>query len=131
MFLREFSKEQQHALLTLVRAIVRADGMIDDREQHVLEHLVAEGAIPIDFVDMPIDEASSLFIGASDRRAALLELVAVSWVDGQVADPETELLDCLADEWSIGPDERARMEDWVGRQIALYAEARAIVGLER
>jgi uncharacterized tellurite resistance protein B-like protein len=126
VFLLNLSNSQKRAFPTLATAIVHADGRASVSEEALMARLQAElglGAAAI----FAVDEALAAFRDPPARRAALIELVGIAWCDGDVADAEAALLDCFAEKWSIGPEERIAIFNWVERQTALWSEADRLI----
>lgn len=126
MFLHDLSDDQKRAFPALATAIVHADGRASVSEDALMARLRAELG-PEAAAISAIDEALTAFQDAPARRVALIELVGIAWCDGEVADAEAALLDRFAEEWSIGPEERIAIFNWVERQTALWSEADRLI----
>jgi tellurite resistance protein len=118
--------EQDRAILKSLVAVAWADGRFASEEKEMLEALIsafnasdeeadeirkyAETQRSID--DVPISDLS-----ADDRRTLLNHAVVLTFIDGQQADKERELVQQLA--------QKLRIQDTESKNIIESAEARA------
>ena len=100
MYLASLSKEQKELFLDLVIFSMSSDGVIDNREQEIVERYCKE-------MQMQYHSTSNLtscvdvlqrlkdISTESDLKKMTVELVALMYADDNFADEEAELLKCL------------------------------------
>lgn len=128
MFIGYLNEPQQSALLHYAGAIMRADGVIGDREKAQLAALCAQTQPGVEARDIPMNELPALFDDRMSRIALMLELVGMGYSDGALDSNEAALVGDIAATLGV-EDKLERIESWVKRQLDMVHEAHALMGV--
>ncbi len=124
VFLYDLTEEERSAFPTLARAVIHADQRLCSHEHDYLERLQRE--LIVEAEQLSFDQALAAFRTPAARRAAYCELLAIAWIDEGFADEEAVLLERIAGEWRLSPDDQVAIHQWVHEQTAHVARARQL-----
>lgn len=128
MFLSGLSPRGRAGFAALAHELVHADGRLSAEEQLILDRLRVEaGTLDGEPAELAFEDAVASIDDVRQQRAAFIECIGICWSDGEIADGEAVILDRIADAWAIAAADRVAMVDWVKRQSALLADARALI----
>lgn len=127
MFLHLLEKNERKAFLGLANHLVQLDGISDEEESRLMTLLGAEAEVSGTSLDSEeIEELCGNFDSRRSKVSALLELVALGYVDDHFSAVESDFVSQLASCWELTPTTVEEVEDWVRRQFALVGEAREL-----
>ncbi len=127
MYIEHLNQDERMAFMKLARLVLYADGIIAREEVEFFEHLkrvtgVNETLVQHD--DDPV-ELAGVFQSRMSRVAAMLQLMAMGYIDGDYHDTEQELCTKLGVAMGFDETELAAFESWVVRQTMLLQEAQS------
>ncbi len=127
MYIEELSHEERGAFMKLARLVLYADGIIAKEEVEFFEHLklvtgVNETLVQHD--DNPADLVTA-FTSRKSRVAAMLQLMAMGFVDGNYDATEQTLCRAIGEAMGFDETELTAFESWVVRQTMLLQEAQS------
>ena len=127
MWFSSLSDKQLSALVGLAHNVVVSDGLLDPNEEFMLDEFKREMALSgksgNGYLELESHEIASTFDSPRTRRIAMINLLRLSYVDGEFDVEEKCLLQQVAETFQIDPGEFQRMDNWVRRLVALENEA--------
>lgn len=130
MFLNLFTAEQQIAFARIAVYLVHVDGVLDEREEVLLDELQQEMGLA-ELPPYPDEELIESDIGIFDdsvsRRIFLLELASIVTADEERHENELAALERWCDRLGEDPSALPRFLDLSDRAHAVYREARDLV----
>jgi uncharacterized tellurite resistance protein B-like protein len=129
MFLFHLAPAEREVFMGLAKHLIGADGREGPAEAAALQSLEAELGLAVEEIAAlaPTREALATFASRSSRGAALLELLALAYADGEPHPDEMELLKTIAAGLGISELRLLEMEHWVVQQLPLSAQASAFL----
>lgn len=132
MFLNRFAGPERKGFLELALLAVRADDCITTEEVQFVEELrlglgiTEEAFVEHILADPSLEAAVGCFQNNASRRLAYLELVALTFVDGQYDPTESHFLRQV--QLAFGLDEAfaAQSHAWAKKLMALRTEAQEL-----
>ena len=124
MYLNLLDDDEKRAFAELAEKMIEADGLVIGREESALASLKAEmgvkeggggGRTPQDL--------AGVFKSRRSKVAALLELIALGYSDTAFSVSEESLVNSVANQMAISPDELQGIEDWVKEHFSLIRRA--------
>lgn len=103
-----------------------SDGLLDPHEEFMLDEFKREMALSSKSGDGEgeVTRATSTFDTPRTRRIAVINLLRLSYVDGEFDIEEECLLKQISEAFGIDRKEFQRMDNWVRRLVSLEVEAR-------
>ena len=132
MFLNRFTPQERKGFLELALLGVRADDCITTEEVQFVEELrLGLGITEEDFInhilaDPRLEDAVGAFETDEARRLAYLELVALTYVDGQYDPAESNFLRQVQTAFQIDEPSAVACHDWARRLMKLREDAQAL-----
>lgn len=132
MFLNRFAAQEKKGFLELALLAVRADDCITTEEVQFVEELrLGLGIDEESFInhileDPNLEAAARAFTNDEARRLAFLELVALTYVDGQFDPAESNFLKDVQQAFNIDNATRDASHDWAQRMQKLREEAQRL-----
>lgn len=132
MFLNRFAPAEKKGFLELALLAVRADDCITTEEVQFVEEIrLGLGIDEESFInhileDPRLEDAVRPFSNDESKRLAYLELVALTYVDGQYDPAESQFLRQVQQLFNIDDATRDACHDWGQRQQALREEAQRL-----
>lgn len=132
MFLNRFTAQERKGFLELALLGVRADDCITTEEVQFVEELrLGLGITEEDFInhilaDPRLEDAVGAFETDEARRLAYLELVALTYVDGQYDPAESNFLRQVQSAFAIDEPSALACHDWAKRLMKLREDAQAL-----
>ena len=126
MWLSSLTAEQRKALINLAHDIVVSDGVLDPNEELMMDEFRREMAL----VNTPesqyleLEGLGNLFGSSRERAIVVLNLLRLSYVDGEFDIEEECLLKEITRLFDIDDDTFRLMDNWVKRLISLESEAK-------
>jgi tellurite resistance protein len=128
MYLSSLSEEQKKAFLAIAMRIIKADGVMDPKERKTIEVMRYEMGL-LEETDLPkgyIEDFLKPFDTRESKVIALIESIALAYVDGDYAEEEKKILREMALTFEFSEKEATDMENWVLRYRELQKEALAM-----
>ena len=124
MYLNLLDDDEKRAFAELAEKMIEADGLVIGREASALAALKAEMGVSETGGDgrTPQDLAG-VFKSRRSKVAALLELIALGYSDTAFSVSEESLVNSVANQMAISPDELQDIEDWVKEHFSLIRRA--------
>ena len=124
MYLNLLDTDEKIAFAELAERMVEADGIVIGREAAALASLKAEmGVSGSDSGGRSVDDLAGVFKSRRSKVAALLELIGLGYSDISFHVTEESLVNAVANQMAITPDELQQMEDWVKEHVNLVRRA--------
>lgn len=124
MYLNLLDNDEKIAFAELAEKMVEADGIVIGREAAALASLKAEmGISGSEGGGRTVDELAGVFKSRRSKVAALLELIGLGYSDISFHVSEESLVNSVANQMAITPDELQEMEDWVKEHVNLVRRA--------
>ena len=133
MFLNRLSAEEKNAFLVLAHHVARSDADFSAEERIIIAKYCMEMQIDDidDYDETPFDLEQILdqFETASHRNIVLLELMALVYADGRLAQQESMLLDRFVDHCHMNPNLSIIYKEWAKNILSLYTQGEALIHL--
>ena len=124
MYLNLLDDDEKRAFAELAEKMIEADGLVIGREAAALASLKAEmGMSGESGGGRTVDELAGVFHSRRSKIAALLELIALGYSDTAFSVSEESLVNTVANQMAIGPDDLHEIEDWVKEHFSLIRRA--------
>lgn len=135
MFLSILTPPQQRVFLGAARAVVEQDGQVAEVEQALLDGLRSECGIDelpttSDDVASVRDAASTVLDNDTARRAFVLELAGVVFIDGDAHAAEVAAVTEIAGGLGIAADQLDAMFAFAARAQALVVEGQRLIATQ-
>lgn len=109
MFLNALKPKEKELFLNLAMAVIKADGIIEDSEQEMLTAYAEEMHVSVNDVNFTPDINTSIKEAATieseqTKRIFLVELLALSLVDGKFAEEEQNIITKVANAFGISKE---------------------------
>ena len=132
MFLNRFTSQEKKGFLELALLAVRADDCITTEEVQFVEELrlglgIDEEAFINHILEDPkLEDAVGAFTNDEARRLAYLELVTLTYVDGQFDPAESHYLVSVQKAFKIDEKTSEAAHDWARRMQGMREEAQRL-----
>ena len=124
MYLNLLDDDEKRAFAELAEKMIEADGLVIGREASALAALKAEmGVSDASGGGRSADELAGVFKSRRSKVAALLELIALGYSDTAFSVSEESLVNTVANQMAISPDELHDIEEWVREHFSLIRRA--------
>lgn len=124
MFVSNLNEVQQEALLSLSKKLIRVDGIIDEREENLLEVLRAQCRVVANGSrEFSNSELMAIFSRKGEKVSFLLELIGVAHADEVYGIEEKDFVREISRKLNISEALQMDMENWVKKQLSLVKEA--------
>ena len=124
MYLNLLDDDEKRAFAELAEKMIEADGLVIGREASALAALKAEMGVSETGGDgRTPQELAGVFKSRRSKVAALLELIALGYSDTAFSVSEESLVNSVANQMAISPDELQGIEDWVKEHFSLVRRA--------
>ena len=124
MYLNLLDNDEKLAFAELAEKMIEADGIVIGREVAALASLKAEmGISDADGAGRTVDELAGVFRSRRSKVAALLELIGLGYSDISFHVSEESLVNSVANQMAIPPDELHEIESWVKEHVNLVRRA--------
>jgi uncharacterized tellurite resistance protein B-like protein len=123
VYLNLLDDDEKRAFAELAEKMIEADGLVIGREQSALAALKAEMGVTDTEGGRTPDELAGVFKGRRSKVAALLELIGLGYSDTSFSVSEESLVNTVANQMAISPDELHEIEDWVKDHFSLVRRA--------
>ena len=124
MFLNMLDNDEKRAFAELAEKMIEADGLVIGREEAALAALKAEmGMADAGDGGRSVDELAGVFKGQGSKVAALLELIGLGYSDTSFSAGEESLVNAVAAQMAVAPDELHDIEAWVQEHFGLVRRA--------
>ena len=124
MYLNLLDDDEKRAFAELAEKMIEADGLVIGREASALAALKAEmGMSDTGNGGRGAEELAGVFKSRRAKVAALLELIGLGYSDTAFSVSEESLVNTVANQMAISPDELSEIEDWVKEHFGLIRRA--------
>jgi len=124
VYLNLLDDDEKRAFAELAEKMIEADGLVIGREESALASLKAEmGMSDANSGGRGVEELAGVFKGRRSKVAALLELIGLGYSDTAFSVSEESLVNTVANQMAISPDELQEIEDWVKEHFSLIRRA--------
>jgi hypothetical protein len=124
VYLNLLDDDEKRAFAELAEKMIEADGLVIGREAAALAALKAEmGMSETGSGGRSADELAGVFKSRRSKVAALLELIGLGYSDTAFNVNEESLVNTVANQMAISPDELHQIEDWVKEHFSLIRRA--------
>jgi uncharacterized tellurite resistance protein B-like protein len=124
VYLNLLDDDEKRAFAELAEKMIEADGLVIGREASALAALKAEmGMSETDGADRSAEELAGVFKSRRAKVAALLELIGLGYSDTAFSVSEESLVNTVANQMAISPDDLHQIEDWVKDHFSLIRRA--------
>ena len=124
MYLNLLDDDEKRAFAELAEKMIEADGLVIGREESALASLKAEmGMSEVGSGGRGVEELAGVFKSRRAKVAALLELIGLGYSDTAFSVSEESLVNTVANQMAISPDELQDIEDWVKEHFSLIRRA--------
>ena len=124
MYLNLLDDDEKRAFAELAEKMIEADGLVIGREESSLAALKAEmGMSDTGGGGRGAEELAGVFKSRRAKVAALLELIGLGYSDTAFSVSEESLVNTVANQMAISPDELSEIEDWVKEHFGLIRRA--------
>ena len=124
MYLNLLDDDEKRAFAELAEKMIEADGLVIGREESALASLKAEmGVSETGGAGRTPQDLAGVFKSRRSKVAALLELIALGYSDTAFSVSEESLVNSVANQMAISPDELQGIEDWVKEHFSLIRRA--------
>lgn len=137
MFLHYLESDtEKHAFVRLYTRMMHASGGVTADEASLGQWLLDELGIGhhTSLLERPRDhelsDVAKNVSTASARRASLLELMLLAYSDDELKPEEEQLLERLAEMWSMSGERFEQMKSWTLRFLAVSRESRQLLEAE-
>ena len=124
MYLNLLDNDERIAFAELAEKMIEADGLVVGREATALAGLKAEmGVETTGDGGRSVNELAGVFKGRGAKVAALLELIGLGYSDTSFSVSEESLVNTVANQMAVTPDELHAIEAWVQEHFSLVRRA--------
>ena len=124
MYLNLLDDDEKRAFAELAEKMIEADGLVIGREASSLAALKAEmGMSDTGGGGRTPQELAGVFKSRRSKVAALLELIGLGYSDTAFSVSEESLINTVAKQMAISPDDLHQIEDWVREHFGLIRRA--------
>ena len=124
MYLNLLDDDEKRAFAELAEKMIEADGLVIGREAAALAALKAEmGMSEAEGSGRSADDLAGVFKSRRSKVAALLELIGLGYSDTSFSVSEESLVNTVANQMAISPDDLHEIEDWVKDHFSLIRRA--------
>jgi uncharacterized tellurite resistance protein B-like protein len=123
VYLNLLDDDEKLAFAELAEKMIEADGLVIGREAAALASLKAEMGVSETKGGRTPDELAGVFKSRRSKIAALLELIGLGYSDTSFSVSEESLVNTVANQMAISPDDLHQIEDWVKDHFSLIRRA--------
>jgi hypothetical protein len=124
VYLNLLDDDEKRAFAELAERLIEADGLVIGREAAALGALKAEmGMSDNGDGGRSVDELAGVFKSRRSKVAALLELIGLGYSDTSFSVDEESLVNKVANQMAISPDDLHQIEEWVRDHFSLVRRA--------
>jgi uncharacterized tellurite resistance protein B-like protein len=124
VYLNLLDDDEKRAFAELAEKMIEADGLVIGREASALAALKAEmGVSETGGGGRTADELAGVFKNRRSKIVALLELIGLGYSDTAFSVSEESLVNTVANQMAISPDDLHQIEEWVQEHFSLVRRA--------
>jgi uncharacterized tellurite resistance protein B-like protein len=124
VYLNLLDDDEKRAFAELAEKMIEADGLVIGREASALAALKAEmGVTEAGGKGGTVEELAGVFKSRRSKVAALLELIGLGYSDTAFSVSEESLVNTVANQMAIPPDDLHAVEKWVQEHFSLIRRA--------
>ena len=124
VYLNLLDDDEKRAFAELAEKMIEADGLVIGREASALAALKAEmGVTEAGGKGGTVEELAGVFKSRRSKVAALLELIGLGYSDTAFSVSEESLVNTVANQMAVAPDDLHQIEDWVRDHFSLIRRA--------
>jgi uncharacterized tellurite resistance protein B-like protein len=124
VYLNLLDDDEKRAFAELAEKMIEADGLVIGREAAALAALRAEmGMSDSGGGGRSAEDLAGVFKSRRSKIATLLELIALGYSDTAFSVSEESLVNTVANQMAIGPEDLHQIEEWVKEHFSLIRRA--------
>jgi len=128
MFIEKLSKEQQSVLLDWAYKVIEADGVLDEEELNMFDHVRAQCAPDVTRQSVELTDLHTVLTESTDKKHFLLELIGFCFADGVYHESEKKLIRDVSTVLEVSTDNVEFMEQWVEEQMGMMFQIQTFIG---
>jgi len=132
MFLNRLTYEEKEAFLLLAHHVAHSDNNLSVDEELVIDKYSMEmqmDDIEYDETKFNLTEVLSTFTQDSHKKIALLEIMALVYADGVVAEEEENLIKAMISQFDLNPNLAVVYREWSKSILSLFVQGEALIHL--
>lgn len=123
MFISNLNLKQQETLFQLAKKIVAIDGIVDEKENLMLDAIKKEMHPNTNVESNHKEPLNTIFASKKEVSSLLFELLGLAYADDDYHEEESRFINEIANQLNISKESLYAMENWVQRQLCLSREA--------
>lgn len=126
MFLEELNHEEKITFLELAHLVAHANGMVDEKEQLMMDRYDREMGIDIqvkDLKELSLESIISVFTTPKVKRIVFLEVIGVAFADGVYHEEQKLMINEIREAFGFSIEEYEEFKGWITKVNGLYAQA--------
>ena len=129
MWLSSLTAKQRTALLRLAHDVVVSDGLLDPSEELMMGEFRREMSLSTNepTAHIELDGIETIFRTRRDQMIVVLNLLRISYADGEFNVDEESLVKEIAFAFGIGDEGFRSLDDWVRRLVEMEREAQSMM----
>ena len=128
MFVNKLDVVQQGILLDWASRIVHADGVVDEKEETLLQQVRMQCSTDAKSVSVEVGDLSKHFSDERAKKYFLLEMIGLCYIDGEYHATEKDIIQSVSQSLDLSAEEVRFMEAWVEEQFGLMEQISIFVG---
>jgi len=132
VFLNRLGTDEKKAFLNLAHHMARVDGDLAKAEEIAIEQYCAEMQIEdsdFDAAGFNLTDTLNCFQSRESKKIALLEIMALVYADGVLAEKEESTLRSILEHFDISPALATVYKEWSKSILSLYVQGEALIRL--
>lgn len=123
MFIQNLNTKQQKVFLALANDLIKADGILEQKELDLLAVLKAQMENGIEADGYELAALATIFDSRKAKYSVMLELIGLGHADEDFDPAEQKFVLDVAEVLGFNQQDVDEVEFWVTRQMSLVAEA--------
>ncbi|SDW42262.1 hypothetical protein SAMN05421781_1363 [Marinococcus luteus] len=130
MFLNVLTQNEKETFLLLAHQIAKSNGILDEKEQKMLEEYRNEMDITTKVQLEDTQDVKNLiknFESDKSKRIAFLEGLAVAFADGIYHEEQKQLIEELKNDFNITEEDYQNFKSWIVKSNYMYEQAEKLI----
>ena len=128
MFIEKLSNTQQSVLLDWAYKVIEADGVLDETELKMFDHVQSQCTPGVTRQSVGITDLHTVLTESTDKKHFLLELIGFCFADGVYHESEKKLIREVSTALEVSNDNVEFMEQWVEEQMGMMSQIQTFIG---
>ncbi|MGI9280370.1 MAG: hypothetical protein ACR2PX_12205 [Endozoicomonas sp.] len=132
MFLNRLLLDEKQAFLAIAHHLAHSDDKLTRDEENILAKYCMEmqmDDIVYNKSEFDLSAALDAFQTDSHKKIALLEIMALVFADGVLADEEQQLIDKIISHFDLNPNLAIVYREWSKSILSLFVQGEALIHL--